>query len=245
MSSQTNNKFPEWKFYSEFGTATIHEAAGGIGALPSSIKPLSRDFRLFGAAFTVKSPPADNLWLHRAIYAAPTGSVLVVSVEGFMEAGHWGAVMGRAALARGIAGLVIDGGIRDSRELIAMRFPVFAPNVCIRGTAKDRSAPGALGERIIIGEIGIETGDLIIGDADGVVAIPAAISEQVLEKARDREKKESDIFARLEKGETTLDIYRFVESPVVRNNEHASQHRSRRAQSRGRSRFQPLVVWAT
>lgn len=204
----------EWKSYSELGTATVHEAAGGIGALPSSIKPLSPDFRLFGKAFTVKSPPADNLWLHRAIYAAPTGSVLVVSVEGFMEAGHWGAVMGRAALARGIAGLVIDGGVRDSRELIAMRFPVFAPNLCVRGTAKDRSAPGSLGERITIGEIGIETSDLIIGDADGVVAIPAAISERVLEKARDRERKESDIFARLEKGETTLDIYRFVDSHV-------------------------------
>ena len=214
MSSQGNSKFAERKSYSELGTATIHEAAGGIGALPSSIKPLSPDFRLFGEAFTVKSPPADNLWLHRAIYAALTGSVLVVSVEGFMEAGHWGAVMGRAALVRGIAGLVIDGGVRDSLELIAMRFPVFAPNVCIRGTAKDRSAPGALGERITIGEIGIEADDLIIGDADGVVAIPAAISEQVLEKARDREKKESDIFARLEKGETTLDIYRFLESRI-------------------------------
>lgn len=214
MSSQANRKYLEWESYPELGTATVHEAAGAIGALPSSIKPLSTDCRVRGAAFTVKSPRADNLWLHRAIYTAPSHSVLVVSVEGFMEAGHWGAVMGRAALARRIAGLVIDGGVRDSRELIAMGFPVFAPNVCIRGTAKDPAARGALGERITIGEIGIETGDLIIGDADGVVAIPAAISEQVLEKARDRERKESDIFARIENGETTLEIYRFAESPV-------------------------------
>jgi enamine deaminase RidA (YjgF/YER057c/UK114 family) len=74
VTNQADSKLAGRDSFSDLGAATVHEAASGIGALPSSIKPLSGEFRLFGAAFTVKFPPADNLWLHRAIYAAPTGS---------------------------------------------------------------------------------------------------------------------------------------------------------------------------
>jgi hypothetical protein len=74
VTNQADSKLAGRDSFSDLGAATVHEAAAGIGALPSSIKPLSGGFRLFGAAFTVKFPPANNLWLHRAIYAAPTGS---------------------------------------------------------------------------------------------------------------------------------------------------------------------------
>lgn len=209
MSAEAKQIGSEPDLASSLSSATIHEAAGGIGALRSSIKPLSSKFRISGAAFTVKSPPADNLWLHRAIYAAPPGSVLVASVGGFREAGHWGAVMGHAALARKLAGLVIDGGVRDSRELIAMGFPVFASNLCIRGTSKDVGGEGSFGEQILIGDITINSGDLVVGDADGVVVIPRRLVPQVLENARFREEKERTIFSRLARGERTLDIYKF------------------------------------
>jgi hypothetical protein len=74
VTNQADSKLAGRDSFSDLGAATVHEAASGIRALPSSIKPLSGEFRLFGAAFTVKFPPADNLWLHRAIYAAPTGA---------------------------------------------------------------------------------------------------------------------------------------------------------------------------
>ncbi len=209
MSAEAKQIRSQLDLASRLSSATVHEAAGGIGALWSSIKPLSPSFRVCGPAFTVKSPPSDNLWLHRAIYAAPPQSVLVASVDGFREAGHWGAVMGHAALARKLAGLVIDGGVRDSQELIAMGFPVFASNLCIRGTFKDVRGQGSLGEQILIGEITVESGDLVVGDADGVVVIPRRLVPQVLENARLREEKERVIFSRLARGERTLDIYKF------------------------------------
>ncbi len=105
--------------------------------MPSSIKPLTPSFRLFGPAFPVQSPPADNLWLHRAIYEAEPGEILIVQVGDHYKAGYWGEVMTTAALSRKLGGLVIDGGIRDSQRLVEVGFPVFSRTICIRGTAKD------------------------------------------------------------------------------------------------------------
>ena len=99
------------------GTATLHEAGGQIGALPSYIKPVSNDWYVCGAAMTVLSPPKDNLWLHRGIYHAQPGEVMVVDTGGFHEAGYWGEIMTHAAQQVGIAGLVIDGCVRDGSIL--------------------------------------------------------------------------------------------------------------------------------
>src|SRR6202043_1769819 len=113
--------------------APVPEAYGRRGALPSLIKPVAAGFRVCGPAFTVDCPPADNLWLHRAIYAAASGHVLVVDVRGRTEAGYWGEILSHAALARRLGGLVIAGGVRDTEEISALSFPVFAADICIRG----------------------------------------------------------------------------------------------------------------
>jgi 4-hydroxy-4-methyl-2-oxoglutarate aldolase len=186
--------------------ATVHEASGGHGALPSAIKPVVSRFRVCGPAFTVDCPPGDNLWLHRAIYAAAPGHVLVADVRGETEAGYWGGILSHAALARGLGGLVITGGVRDTEELASLDFPVFAANVCIRGTAKDPAARGRLGEPIRIGGIDIHTGDAVLGDGDGVVVIGAAKLGAAASAARDRVTTEREILARLRRGETTLSI---------------------------------------
>ncbi|MFP4902840.1 RraA family protein, partial [Paraburkholderia sp. BR14261] len=94
--------------------ATLHEAGGKIGALPAAIKPVSPGFRICGTAVTVHSPGGDNLWLHRAILLAQPGDVLVVYTNGVYEHGYWGEVMTTAAKVRGLAGLVIDGAVRDA-----------------------------------------------------------------------------------------------------------------------------------
>ena len=188
-------------------SATIHEAAGKIGALPSAIKPVTVGMRLEGPALTVSSPPANNLWLHRAIAEASAGDVLVVEVGGHYEAGYWGEIMTVAAQARGVVGLVIDGCIRDAEQIGGLGFPVCSRGLCIRGTGKDAEPPGSLNEPITIGDVTISPGDLVVGDGDGVVAIPADRVEEVLEKSRERIDKEAAIMERLRQGETTLDIY--------------------------------------
>jgi 4-hydroxy-4-methyl-2-oxoglutarate aldolase len=188
-------------------TATLHEAGGKIGALPSAIKPVAPAFRLAGAALTVHAPPGDNLWLHRALDIAQAGDVLVVSCSGAYEHGYWGEVMSTMAQARQLAGLVIDGCVRDGTLLAGIGFPVFARGLCIRGTGKDFGATGWIQHPVAIGGVVVQGGDLVVGDGDGVVAIPAARAEQVVAAARAREAQEASIIARLQAGESTLDVY--------------------------------------
>ncbi|MBU8919450.1 4-carboxy-4-hydroxy-2-oxoadipate aldolase/oxaloacetate decarboxylase [Bacillus sp. FJAT-29953] len=188
-------------------SSSLHEAAGKTGALPSTIKPLSPTPQVFGRAFTVQSPPGDNLWIHHAIYAASPGDVLVVDVSGQTEHGYFGEIMAHAAQVRGIAGLVINGGVRDSQLLISMNFPVFSEGVCIQGTSKDPEGFGRLGEPIRLGNVLIRTGDLVVGDADGVIVIPDDQVETVIQKAKKRDAEEARIIERLKNGETTIAIY--------------------------------------
>lgn len=192
---------------SKFGAATLHEAAGQIGAFPSAIKPVAAKFRLCGPAVTVLSPPHDNLWLHRAIYVARPGDVLVVDTGGYFEAGYWGEIMSTAALARKLGGVLIDGCARDGTLLEELGLPVFSRGLCIRGTGKDLNAVGGINVPVRIGEVPVFPGDLVLGDADGLVAIPRADVADVIEKAASREAKEAGIILALESGQRTLDLY--------------------------------------
>jgi len=187
--------------------ATLHEAAGKIGALPAAIKPVAPSFRVCGPALTVNSPPADNLWLHRALAVARPGDVLVVSVAGHYEAGYWGEVMSTMARARKLGGLVIDGCVRDGGILEDFGFPVFARGLCLRGTGKDFAARGWLGHPLLLGDVVVHAGDVIVGDTDGVVALPQAQLAAILQAAAERDAFEADVMRRLRAGETSLDIY--------------------------------------
>lgn len=189
-------------------SATFHEATGKRGALPAAIKPLAPHVVVCGRAFPVKSPPGDNLWLHRAIYAASPGDVLVVDCGDGVEYGYWGEVMAVAAQVRGLAGLVISGGVRDSQRMVAMGFPVFSGAVAIRGTGKNPRGEGRLGERITLGSVDICQGDLVFGDADGIFVLPADDVETAVAEAERRDRDELEIFARLRAGETTIAIYK-------------------------------------
>ena len=191
----------------KFGAATLHEAAGGIGALPSGIKPIDRKSRLAGRALTVQGPSGDNLWIHRALLAAQPGDVLVCAVADASEHGYWGEILTVAAIAKGVAGLVIDGSVRDADQTEALGFPVFSRGLCIRGTSKRHDGKGEIATPIVIGDVTISTGDLIVGDRDGVVAIPRQLAKSALVSAEAREAKEADIIRRLRTGENSLAIY--------------------------------------
>lgn len=189
----------------QFQAATIHEAIGKQGALPSAIKPIVPSMMLCGRAFTIDSMPRDNLLLHRAIAQASEGDVLVAKMSNFYEAGYWGELMSVGAMQRGIAGLVIDGCVRDANQIEALGFPVFSRGLCIHGTTK--YGKGTLNQPIIIGDIRIEAGDFVVGDRDGVVVVPADRAEEAIEKSTAREKKEANTLEQLRSGKTSLEIY--------------------------------------
>jgi len=188
-------------------TASLHEAGGKIGNLPSAIKPVAPAFRVCGPALTVHGPGGDNVWIHRAIYAANPGDVLVVCTNETFEHGYWGEIMSAAALQRGLGGLVIDGCVRDGELLREFGFPVFARGLCIRGTGKDVDAVAWINQPVLIGDITVCAGDLVVGDNDGVVVIPHARIAEVIERAEQRERDEEHIVQRIRAGESTLAIY--------------------------------------
>jgi 4-hydroxy-4-methyl-2-oxoglutarate aldolase len=190
-----------------FSAATLHEAAGKIGVLPNEIGPAWPGCRICGPAVTVQSPGGDNLWLHRALYTAQAGDVLIVHTGGRHAFGYWGEIMSTAAMSRGLGGLVIDGCVRDRDLLRELGLPVFARGFCIRGTGKDFGARGWINAPTLFGDVMVAPGDLILGDADGVVAIPRERAAEVLESAAKRDAAESQIQQRLRGGESTLEIY--------------------------------------
>lgn len=188
-------------------TATLHEAGKKIGALPSAIKPVAPQFRCAGSALTVHSPGGDNLWLHRALDIAQAGDVMVVFANGAHEHGYWGEIMTTMAQVRGMAGLVIDGCVRDGVLLGEIGFPVFSRGLCIQGTGKDFGAIGWINHPVTMGHVVVNAGDLIVGDTDGVVAIPHARAAEVVAAGERREAEEAAILRRLQAGETTLSVY--------------------------------------
>jgi 4-hydroxy-4-methyl-2-oxoglutarate aldolase len=190
-------------------TATLHEAGGKIGVLPSIIKPIASSFRCCGPALTVHSPGGDNLWLHRALDIAQPGDVLVVHVSGAFDHGYWGEIMTTMAKARGLAGLVIDGCVRDGVLLEQIGFPVFARGLCIRGTGKGYGAIGWLNAPVLVGDVTVSAGDLVVGDADGVVVVPRLRAAEVVAKSQQRERDEAAILKRLQAGESTMQVYGF------------------------------------
>lgn len=187
--------------------ATLHEAAGKIGALPSQLKPVDASFKLCGPAFTVHGPGTDNLWLHRALTLAQPGDVLVAYVSGVYEAGYWGEVMSTMAKQRGLAGVVIDGCVRDGSLLGTIGVPVFSRGLCLKGTGKDFGAIGWINSPLLIGDVTIHPGDLIAGDGDGLVVIPLAMIPAAIEGSRQREAQEVEILQKLRAGEASLDVY--------------------------------------
>lgn len=192
------------------GTATLHEAAGRIGALPSAIKPVDPGMTLSGPAFTVHCPAISNLQIHHAVYHARPGDILVVHVSGGVEAGYWGDILNEAALAQKLGGLVIDGGVRDSAGLAKAAFPVFSNGVCIRGTGKDYDATAWLQQPVRMGEVLIQPGDLVVGDRDGVVVLPADRASDFVEAGQRREADETAKIEAIRRGERTLDLYGFA-----------------------------------
>jgi 4-hydroxy-4-methyl-2-oxoglutarate aldolase len=187
-------------------TATIWEAAGKIGDMHPRIKLLVSGLHLAGPAFTVKIFPGETFGVLRAIEAAPAGSVVVVDCGGEERGICWGATSTLAAQLKGLAGCVTNGSVRDLAEIQQMRFPVFAAGTSLR--AGLRGHKGWLDIPVSVGEVPVHPGDIVIGDLDGVVVVPADRVEEVAALAVKQREKENERETRLRNGEPLVDVLR-------------------------------------
>jgi len=174
--------------FKPIAVATVYEASGRKGFVNPKIKPIFRGMKLCGPAFTVQTAPGDNLMLHKALEKAQEGDIIVATVGDEYEYGYWGDLMATQAKAKKLGGLAIDGCVRDSEEIIEMGFPIFSRGLAIRGTVK--ASLGLINYPINFGGNGINPGDLILGDDDGIVVVKFQDCQEVLAKSKERIQKE-------------------------------------------------------
>jgi 4-hydroxy-4-methyl-2-oxoglutarate aldolase len=152
-----------------------------FGAMHPRIKPIATPIKMVGPALTVRTRPADNLMAHYATHIAMPGDVLVIDAGGLETNSIWGGLMTHTAKKKGLAGVVIDGAVRDSATIRQLGYPIFARAVSPMNGHKD--GPGEVNVIIQCGGVQVKPGDIIVGDDDGVVVVPREDAEIILEKA--------------------------------------------------------------
>ena len=189
----------------EMGTATVHEAIGRVGYVGPHITPIQQDARIAGSAITVLGQPGDNIMIHAAVETCRPGDVLVVVNTAPSTHGMFGDLLATSLIARGVRGLVIDAGVRDTMDLRAMGFPVWSQHVSCQGTVKN--TPGSVNVPVVLGGVTVQPGDVVCADDDGVVVVERSEAAWALEQSQERLGKEAAMRTRLESGELGVDIY--------------------------------------
>lgn len=187
------------------GTATVHEAIGRRGYVGADITPIQQGTKVAGNAVTVLSHPGDNIMIHAAVEVCTEGDILVVVNTAPSTHGMFGDLLASSLMARGVRGLVIDAGVRDTADLRAMGFPVWSRHVSCQGTVK--ATPGSVNVAVVLGGVTVHPGDVICADDDGVVAVGRQEAVWGLEKSNERLAQEETTRGRLQSGELGLDIY--------------------------------------
>ncbi len=188
----------------EFAAATLYEACEKIGGMTAEIRPIVPGARLAGVAYTVRTLGAETAAVLHAIDKAPCGSVLLIDAGSVGVAPIWGGTSSLASSVRGLAGCVTNGCVRDMEGILKIGLPVYAAGVCVIGTLKNH--PGWHGVPITIGGVSIHPGDFVIGDADGVMVVPAAMGEKAIALAAAQHEKEEARDARVRTGESILQV---------------------------------------
>jgi 4-hydroxy-4-methyl-2-oxoglutarate aldolase len=188
----------------KLSTSTIHEAQGRIGAMVHTIRPVSPGMKCCGPACTVRSHGGDNLMLHKAIYVAQPGDVIVHDGDDWLESNVWGEVMTTGALQHGVVGFVTNGAVRDIAAIQAKGFAVFAQAISMKWNVK--ASLGTINHPIVCGGVAINPGDIVVGDDDGVVVVPLERAAEVLQKALEREAREAALMEQLKAGKSTVEL---------------------------------------
>ena len=185
------------------GSATLGEC--GALRMHHRIKPVWKGAAVAGPAITAKCGKGDNLAIHVAVADnIIVGTVLVVDATNPPEFGYWGEVLTTAAGANDVAGLIIDGGTRDTDAIEALEFPVFSALIALTGAQKKKG--GTVGKAVTVGDVEVSPGDWVVGDTDGVVVIRRSDLNAVIDAATARYEREQELFQELKDGKTTIEL---------------------------------------
>jgi 4-hydroxy-4-methyl-2-oxoglutarate aldolase len=189
----------------DLGVATVHEAQGRLGLMKPYMRPIYASARIGAPAVTVSCQPGDNLMIHAAVEICQPGDVLVVTTTAESTDGMFGELLATSLRVRGVAGLIIDAGVRDVTDLTAMEFPVWSKAISAQGTVK--ATAGSVNVPVVCAGAIVRPGDVIVGDVDGVVVVPREQAAEVAKLSDERRIKEEKNRERLRAGDLGLDMY--------------------------------------